>query len=281
LSGVGLRIQPAGNFNLTFVERMMSNDDTVAGTVIDLASARFVDTYGMVTICCAALSATARNEQLVFRRPAVQNTANYLARMNVGAFLSDECGLSNDLPDVRHHRVDPNTLCEVRRFAASDNLDELVDLLCARLEGLAPGDVVAELAASFWELSDNTRFHAQTDGGVLAAQVYEQGRPNQRVDLALGDVGIGIRRSLQNNEHESVDDADAIELALEEGVSGTGDPSRGYGLPSVVRRVRELGGQTTIRSGAGSRAIRPRSDATSRLGTSLRGTVVGVSIPCR
>jgi hypothetical protein len=133
-------------------------------------------------------------------------------------------------------------------------------------------------------LIDNTLFHAHTSGSVVAAQVYDRHSDRARVDLAIGDVGIGIRASLQNSptRYDAPDDSPAIELALREHVSATGDPARGVGLTAVWRDIRALRGTTLVRSGTAACVIHPKAlPSHSRGRGSIPGTVVALSIPCQ
>jgi hypothetical protein len=255
-------------------------EDLPNATVIDLSGATFVDSYGMVVVACAALAATERAERLEVRGPSNLNAARYLARMELPEFLAQQCGVEDHgLPNVQHWELEAATLCELRRFESGTLVGDLEEILLIRLDGVA-GDVVAEIVGALYEISDNLSFHAQTDSGIVAAQVYDRGSPQARVDLAIGDVGIGIARSLEGGDHDPSTDLEAITLALTEFVSGTGDPTRGLGLPSVVENVRSVGGTTTIRTGRGIRVLHPRAEATDRVGARIPGTVVSVSIPC-
>lgn len=172
-------------------------------------------------------------------------------------------------------------LVELQWFDTWENLDPIVGLLAERLEGVARGQVLAALLESVYEIADNVRYHSKAAGGVMAAQVYGQESDERRVTVAIGDVGVGIRRSLlESGRYEPVDDVHAIRLALKEDVSAIDDPGRGVGLPTTLETTTGLGGTMVVRSGAASRRIY-RSGARNSHGEPVTGTIVGVSIPCR
>ena len=67
-------------------------------------------------------------------------------------------------------------------------------------------------------------------------------------------IGIGIRRSLERNPElrdRAAYDWTAIEVALEEGVTGTGLKTRGIGLFGVAEEMRKPGRQLHVHSGIG------------------------------
>lgn len=100
------------------------------------------------------------------------------------------------------------------------------------------------------ELCGNAASHsASLCGAFMAAQTYVA----QRRHIAVGDLGIGIRRHLANNPlHADLpNDAEAIKKAIEPGVTGTRD-RRGYGLDEVQNEAGNAGrARLTIRSGNG------------------------------
>lgn len=113
----------------------------------------------------------------------------------------------------------------------------------------------------------------------MAAQRYKAGLPEERIVIAVGDVGVGIRESLRPRYGDMTDDQ-AIRRAVQWNVSRVPEQGRGQGLPGIVDGVRGLGGIVWIRSGSALRTITRGTRTT--LGVSrLRGTIVGARLPCR
>jgi hypothetical protein len=176
--------------------------------------------------------------------------------------------------------VTGDTLIELQRFDDSHGSHRLASFIWDRLEGGADGEVVNQLFEATGELGQNVVEHAGSPvGGFVAAQRYKAGAPEERIIVAVGDAGIGIRESLRPR-YGDMTDRQAITQAIRWNVSSVLEPGRGQGLPGIVDGVRGLGGVLWIRSGAASRTIR-RGRATTVDVSRLQGTIVGARLPCR
>lgn len=74
----------------------------------------------------------------------------------------------------------------------------------------------------------------------------------------VADLGIGIPASLRRNPHFAhvQNDADAIVLATELHITGTGEAHRGIGLDHIMNVVKDWRGDCSIISGSGYLNIR-------------------------
>ena len=98
-------------------------------------------------------------------------------------------------------------------------------------------NLVAELAV---ELVDNFQQHSNEQEAVCCLQLYPT---LGRLDFAIGDCGIGIRKSLGlGSNHE-----DAALMALNDGVTRRSEG--GFGLGTVRRNVEMLGGKMFLSTG--------------------------------
>jgi hypothetical protein len=98
----------------------------------------------------------------------------------------------------------------------------------------------------------------------------------------VADGGIGVYESLRKNEalRSRVSyDWDALELAVRERVSGTGDPHRGIGLYGVSEDVRRPGRSLLLHSGTGSLEITEELESAARRTRLFPGTLAFLSIP--
>jgi signal transduction histidine kinase len=96
------------------------------------------------------------------------------------------------------------------------------------------------------EICRNAIQHGDTAGGVAAVA----GLPDGHFELAVADVGIGVRESLARNpDYAYVDQGLALQTALAPGVTGDPAPARGMGLFLTRLVVAENGGVLTLRSG--------------------------------
>lgn len=91
---------------------------------------------------------------------------------------------------------------------------------------------MTELTNNAWQHGSPCYVVAQTHTGNTS------GTPG--LHLGIADFGDGFARSLVS--YHPRDEATAILLAFEEGVSGTGDGARGLGLAHALDAVDEYGG---------------------------------------
>jgi hypothetical protein len=188
-------------------------------------------------------------------------------------------GRGRALPRVAE-RDRRDTLIELERFDDAHGSDRLASFVWERLEGGADGEVVNQLFEATGELGLNVVEHAGSPaGGLVAAQRYKAGMPEERIIVAVGDVGVGIRESLRPR-YGDMTEGEAIRRAIQWHVSRIPDEGRGQGLPGVVDGVRGLDGVVWIRSGAVSRMITRRRETVSEV-SRLQGTIVGARLPCR
>jgi hypothetical protein len=187
---------------------------------------------------------------VLVRCPRNQNVANYLARMRIGTGLPDT--LFEGLPSVREHdRRD--VLIPVTQLHEPGDVDRFTETLYTLLHG--ENDDVATLeepiSMAVSELCGNAIEHGENPlGCYVAAQRYAS-----RVVLAIGDLGCGVPAHMRRHHPALGDDARVLERALEEGVSGTGDPHRGLGFHWVIeaaRQARVPHARLEVRAGEGS-----------------------------
>ena len=125
--------------------------------------------------------------------------------------------------------------------------------------GPHPG--VRRLCSIFSEILTNI-VHSQDEGYALIQSYRDHPETGRRVELAVGDLGIGIQKSLLSNEmianhvvkYSLVRGSDFILHSLEEGVSSRSDwteNGRGLGLSMVSQKVGQWEqGVLRIRSGS-------------------------------
>jgi hypothetical protein len=247
---------------------------------IDLAQVSFVDAYALTGLACFIASAARDGLPVQLVLPEDPDVRSWLSRMHLGDVIDRfEVRAGGSLPKVSE-RDRRDTLIELQRFDDSHGSDRLATFIWERLEGGADGEVVNQLFEATGELGQNVVEHAgSAAGGFVAAQRYKAGAPKERIIVAVGDVGIGIRESLRPR-YGDMTDGEAISQAIRWNVSRVPEEGRGQGLPGVVDGVRGLDGVVWIRSGAASRTI-VRRRATTIDVSRLQGTIVGARLPCR
>lgn len=153
--------------------------------------------------------------------------------------------------------------------------DKVRDLLSrdalARRSAYQVGELVSELV-------DNFAQHSEADDAACVLQRYPQ---IGRTDFAIGDIGIGIRRSLvQNRDYEYLhhqSDQEAAELAFTPGVGRRIEG--GMGLGEVAESVQNLSGQLFLATGDGWVLFRGGEYSSGSQDCDLSGVQIEVSIP--
>lgn len=139
--------------------------------------------------------------------------------------------------------------------------------------------VVTEL---FSELALNAAQHSESTIGAFACIQFFEHRSGSRFTCTVADGGIGVFKSLQRNPKllsRISYDWDALELAVRERVSGTGDPHRGIGLYGVSEDVRIPGRSLLLHSGMGSLEIKEDLQSSARRTRLFPGTLANLAIP--
>jgi hypothetical protein len=173
----------------------------------------------------------------------------------------------------------PDQLLPLQTFRLIGDYEQLANLVWERLTGHVDSEVLSALYETLQELGANVLEHSQATAGYIAAQVYRRNTPDEYVLLAIGDCGVGVRRSL-SAKYEITSDAEALRLALSANVSASGEPGRGQGLPSTAKLVTDLLGRVVVHSGGATIVCRQqrRIPMATR---PIEGTLVGARIPCR
>lgn len=181
-------------------------------------------------------------------------------------------------------RDDQKTILPITHFETTTDASDITNAAFARLQSADIGavgltSVVTEL---FSELALNAVQHSESEVGAFGCvQVYESER-GARFSCTVADGGIGVLESLCRNEaHRSrVNyDWDALELAVRERVSGTGDHHRGIGLYGVSEDVRQPGRSLLLHSGLGSLEITEELESSARRTRLFPGTLASLAIP--
>jgi hypothetical protein len=262
------------------LDDVLSLDLDSGFATLDLTRVAFVDAYALTGLACFVASADRGGLAVRMVLPEEPDVRSWLSRMHLGEVL-DAFGVQveGELPRVAE-RDRRDALIELQRFGDTHGSHRLASFVWERLEGGADGEVVNQLFEATGELGANVVEHAGSpSGGFVTAQRYKAGTPEERIIVAVGDAGIGIRESLRPRYGDMTDDV-AIRRAVQWHVSRVPDEGRGQGLPGVVEGVQGLGGTVWIRSGVALRTITRRRQTS--IGVSrLQGTIVGARLPCR
>lgn len=203
--------------------------------------------------------------------PRSRLTSDYLFRMDlfrlvVAVELTEEF--------ERHEAVG---FRPCQHFDDASAVDVARELSSAISERVAVDDVAqAALYVALSELAENVGFHADTTlGGFAVAQGWRR-RPE--IELAIVDLGVGIRRSLAKNAAyaDIKDDVTAIRTSIQPLVTSRPGINRGFGLAFTCGLLRGNGGQLMVRSGDAA-VYTGATEAEATFGTSFPGTVVALT----
>jgi hypothetical protein len=251
---------------------------------IDLRYCEFIQPAAVLWCVVYGLLAAQRNG-VTCRLLVPENlgVAIYLKSIDLFKILSengvevDDRGVS-DRPAAR-------LILPITRFSTESEVDKIANGARDRLTaaGVGAANLYSVVAEAFAELAMNAVQHSQSEIGSVGLIQFYQSEAGERFVCAVADGGIGIRRALESNEalrSRATYDWTAIELALEEGISGTGSSRRGIGLFGVAEDMAKPGRQLIIHSGIGLlRTIGGTSSNAIRSSVRFPGTLVSASIP--
>jgi len=155
--------------------------------------------------------------------------------------------------------------------------------------GLEPA-ATARFGMALSEACQNIVEHSGTSGWVAVhAYTFRRRLGGRRVVvIAVGDAGVGFRRSLEATQARRFGDrwgdAAALEAAVIQEVSRFRDPGRGQGLPGIKRYLLRRQGKLSIRSGTARLAIVPPWDEDVPMTESLApfpGAQLQIVIPAK
>ena len=237
---------------------------------VDLRKMTFGYPVAVVGICTFIQRAVSRGEHVSFHCPDSDDAANYLARARLARIL-ETSGIAHDLPRVREHGVG-DSLFELRAFNAVSHVEELA----VHLEKIiGQGDAAAATLYTVLVASgENFIEHSGASAGYLMAQRTHR---DGRVHFAVGDAGVGLLETLSGRGANN--DKEALDLALQAGMSRLDARGRGNGLRELADRAVDTGGSLTLESGTYLRTESARGSSSIRHRRPIAGTLVSGSFP--
>lgn len=252
---------------------------------VDLGPFDFIDVYSSMVIALLLRYCCGHKGPPELILPKSEDVRAYLARQELFRIIESWYDINEELRGFEarqwagNPKVAPITTIEGEE-AISQVVDRLRNLLVTTEFGVA-----RRIADDVWrvlsETLQNIPQHASLDPGepetgFATLQLYRN-----RLDLAVGDAGIGIRCSLsQNPGYRGCSDSQSQLAVLRRGATKTAKAGRGNGLQRTAEIVASLGGTLRLQSGdcvtvSSGRNLR-QLDCTAFPGTQLL-----VRIPCR
>jgi hypothetical protein len=249
---------------------------------VDLRRCAFVRPPAM--LWCLVYLALARKREVPCRLLVPENFGVSVHLKSVGLFAAlQRFGVEVDDRGVPDH-PGGKIIMPIEHFDRAAGAHELTNRAfdTLRATDATAAGLSSVLSELFSELAINAVQHSESPIGAFACiqlMGFETGR---RFSCVVADGGIGVRESLAKNPRlrdRFSYDWDALELAVRERVSGTGDPNRGIGLYGVSEDIRRPGRSFLLHSGRGSLEIGEKLESAARRTTLFPGTLAHLAIP--
>ena len=175
------------------------------------------------------------------------------------------------------YALDPTT------FHSWQQAQEITNTLESNLLYLnIPAGVSPVIVETFSEIINNSTEHGMSEQGATAHVRFMPHRTGHALDAVIADSGPGVRTTLQQNPNipELLSDQDALELAIQELVSGTASPNRGIGLWITVTEMQKPGRKLLIHSGSALLTMYGQNTPEIRDVEFRQGTLVRFTVPC-
>ncbi len=249
---------------------------------VDLRRCAFVRPAAALWCLIYPLLAKRRGAECSLLVPTDMRVCEYLR--SLGLFdLLHEAGVQADTRGIRK-RATPQLVLPLTRFEGQDDVEKIANEVLDRLSrsGLGAANLHPLVSEVFAELALNAVEHAESPIGAFGFVQFYEFSEGQRFVCGVADGGIGIRASLERNptlRSRVPYDWAAIELAVRERVTGTGDQTRGIGLYGVAEDMRKPGRQLILHSGIGSLMISEDMETEAKRTSLFAGTLAYASIP--
>lgn len=236
--------------------------------IFDLSDVEFVTPEALVLLVTASNLCHEKANQIIMWKNVNPNVRSYMDRMNI-----------NDLPFVllehpfffkKRQYTKSNVLIELSKISNSQEIGGAIIRTKEILNQWFPNssqNYVRSLSTLFKESFENCIEHSSiipSNGFCYyALQKYNRSNNISEIQIAVGDIGIGILASQKRMYPSTKDDADAIIEALY-GRSGRTSGNGGMGFANIREALECVNGHLTIRSGR-ARIEYPHKKSSARI----------------
>jgi len=239
--------------------------------LFDARGAQWASPYGLIGLLSAGQALREeRRERPLFTVPANEDVRRYWARAGFFRYAEELFEIHGKVPKIRPDDGS-DILLPVTPVRASEDVHGVVGAIQERSARILAAELGLEAKATMGfamalsEACQNIVEHAGTSGwAAVHAYTFRRRLGRRVVIIAVGDVGVGFRRSLEGTQARRFGDrwgdAVALEAAVIQGVSRFRDPGRGQGLAGIKRYLTRWNGKLSIRSGTARIAIVPPWD---------------------
>jgi anti-sigma regulatory factor (Ser/Thr protein kinase) len=232
-----------------------------------------------------ALTSTKPSEQSVLEKTP-NGPVSYLTRMGFWDLVRDRLDCKDSqVPVWPSYLPERKVLLDLTVMHSHDAINVMLRKTGELLQGIGYSVMGrAHVLEVLSELCSNVLLHAQAElGGIAAMQTYRNRQDVRYLVIGIGDMGIGVRRSLAANDKLAgrlESDAQALGVAAQAGASRFASGGHGGGLPRVLDIARRYSGRVAMRSGTGALAYNGTDEQRRSFDTAnLPGTHLRIVLP--
>ncbi|MBI4298153.1 MAG: hypothetical protein HY666_00115 [Chloroflexi bacterium] len=250
--------------------------------VIDLRSTEFVRPAAILWCVVYALLAKKRGAACRVLVPLNFGVCTYLKSVGLFEMLLES---KVELDDRGISKLESRqVILPLTMFETETAAEELANRAMAYLKVSRVGaaNIYPVVSETFGELAVNAVQHAESSIGAFGLIQFYAFKRREYFVCCVADGGIGVRRSLEKNPKLKGTfsyDWTALEMAVRERVSGTGEVNRGIGLFGVAEDMKKAGRILVIHSGLGALSVSDKADSKAKRSALFPGTLAYVSIP--
>lgn len=196
-----------------------------------------------LSVVCNSISESGEAE-ISITAPEDPGVAAYLDQIGFPEGSEETGGYPNHLPI---HRIDSSESVDSVEITGK----KIRELLKRHLPTDVPTEIVTGVQIPITETVDNVDQHSNCDQGSILLQYYPE---KLSLDICVSDNGIGIPGSYSEYGIDYDTHYEALEMAVEQGVSTKEDlpGNRGFGLKNVTEMVCSgMNGEVLVSSGEG------------------------------
>ena len=238
---------------------------------VEFQSDTFITTSALAQLCSWGL--LRREHGCTFRFLGEPKALSYPGRVGLFKHLGFDYPEPKRLED-EGERFIPLRLLSDRDSALAEAVKAVRDLVSLHVDG--SDNFLPALQWVVHELTDNVGNHAESlTPGVLCAQLYPR---KKRVEIAIADMGRGIKASLAPRYPKLWSHGDAITKAMEPGVTRDLAAGQGNGLSGSHEIIMANGGELNVWTGGTDLAFGRGKKKGFRVGPEFPGTGILISL---
>lgn len=236
--------------------------------LFDLENVRFITPIGVTCLAGYIRRCQQLGKSVSYRKPENQDTRKYLSHIGLHSYF----GLNEQ------HEESKITRTDLKEIHAIDigYIESLLRVLNHHMN-LSPG-MSYNIDFSLKELMINVTDHSETPIGCFVCSQYTPS--SELIRICITDFGIGILQALQKSpKYKRLrTSADAIKLAVEEGVSSREKRAQGLGLTLIRNFLKVNQGTLSITSGDTKVNFYYNKIEVKRMKIPFNGTIVKLRI---